>query len=138
MKVSRFEDLSAWQEARKLTKRIYEAADGTRFAKDFGLRDQVQRAAVSIMANISEGFESGSRNEFIHFLRYANRSAAEVQSHLYVALDRGYVSEQVFNELSAPVSAVKKLIGGLIRYLRAKPLTAAPQNRSTAARLSEN
>jgi len=92
MAIDRFEDIEAWQVGRELTRKIYEAARVERFARDFGLRDQVQRAAVSIMANIAEGFDSQSNKAFIQFLGYALRSATEVQSHLYVALDQGYVS----------------------------------------------
>lgn len=87
MTVKCFEEINAWIEARKLTKRIYDITNETRFSKDFELKDQIRRAAVSIMANISEGFDSQSNEEFIRFLIYARRSSSEVQSHLYVALD---------------------------------------------------
>ncbi len=89
-----------------------------RFARDFGLRDQVQRAAVSIMANIAEGFDSQGNKSFIQFLGYALRSATEVQSHLYVALDQRYVSREVFDDLYQQAVKVKSIIHGFMRYLR--------------------
>jgi len=117
MKINRFEDLLAWQEARKLTERIYTLTNRERFSKDFGLRDQVQRASVSVMANIAEGFDAKSQSEFIHFLTYSRRSASEVQSHLYVALDQSYIFEEDFNQAYGVIHKTKNLIGGLIRYL---------------------
>ena len=118
MKIEKFEDIEAWQVGRKLTRKIYEAARVERFARDFGLRDQVQRAAVSIMANIAEGFDSQSNKSFIQFLGYALRSATEVQSHLYVALDQRYVSREVFDDLYQQAVKVKSIIHGFMRYLR--------------------
>jgi len=90
------------------------------FAKDYGLRDQIQRAASSIMANIAKGFDGGSKREFIKFLGYAIRSATEVQSHLYVALDQGYLDQQRFTVLYDLTVQVKRLISGFIRYLRSQ------------------
>lgn len=89
-----------------------------KFARDYGLRDQIQRASVSIMANIAEGFDSNSDEEFIRFLRYALRSATEVQSHLYVALDQNYIDKPAFDDLYAQAGETKSLISGFIRYLR--------------------
>ena len=96
MAIQRFEDIEAWEVARHLARRIYRAAAQERFNRDFGLRDQIQRATVSVMASISEGFDSQSNKSLIQFLEHALRSATEVQSHLYVALDQrtrlqGYV-----------------------------------------------
>ena len=118
MKLTKFEDITAWQEARTLTKSIYEICRGKLFSKDFGLRDQIQRASVSIMSNIAEGFDSQSDIEFIKFLGYSRRSVTEVQSHLYVALDQDYITKQKFNELYAQTIKVKELISGFIRYLK--------------------
>jgi len=118
MAIERFEDIEAWKAARELTRAIYRVTAQTGFAKDFGLRDQIQRAAVSIMANIAEGFDSNSDDEFTRFLRYALRSATEVQSHLYVAVDQGYMSEGDFDSLYKQAAKVKSLIAGFIRYLR--------------------
>jgi len=118
MAIKRFEDIEAWKAARELTRVIYRATAQGKFTKDFGLRDQIQRAAVSIMANISEGFDSNSDDEFVRFLRYALRSATEVQSHLYVAVDQGYISGEDFDQIYEQATEVKKMISGFIKYLR--------------------
>ena len=94
----KFEDIKAWQKARKATRAVYEATADVRFSRDFGLRDQIQRASVSIMANIAEGFGRHSDKEFANFLK-AHASVSEVQSHLYVAIDMGYVSDSTFESL---------------------------------------
>jgi four helix bundle protein len=91
MKIERFEDIEGWQEARVLARMVYGVSDKGQFARDFPLRRQIEDATASVMANIAEGFDAGSDAEFIRFLCYARRSASEVQSHLYIALDRGYV-----------------------------------------------
>ena len=136
--VKRFEDVKAWQQARKLTRTIYALTDGPAFRCDFGLVDQVRRAAVSVMNNVAEGFESGSPAEFTHFLGYAKRSGSEVQSCLYIALDCGYCSQTQFQEAYKEVEQARGLITGFIRYLRnarvngkAKALTQAPSNTGT-------
>ena len=118
MVIERFEDIEAWKAARELASRIYKAAAQEPFNRDFGLRDQIQRAAVSIMANISEGFDSQGNKAFIQFLGYALRSATEVQSHLYVALDQDYIDREVFEEFYGRAVTVKNLIHGFMRYLR--------------------
>jgi len=97
---------------------VYKVTKEPLFSKDFGLRDQVQRAAVSVMANISEGFDSQSNKAFIQFLGYALRSATEVQSHLYVALDQGYITQDKFDDLYQQAVKGKNLIHGFMRYLR--------------------
>lgn len=91
MKIEKFEDIKAWQIARELVREIYRITNKDEFAKDFGLKDQIRRAAVSIMSNISEGFERGSDKEFNQFLNYARGSSAEVKSQLYIASDLGYI-----------------------------------------------
>lgn len=118
MKIEKFEDIEAWQVGRNLTQAIYQVTAQGEFAKDFGLRDQIRRAAVSIMANVVEGFDSQSNKAFVQFLGYALRSATEVQSHLYVALDQEYVSQKVFDGLYQQVVRVKSIIHGFMRYLR--------------------
>ncbi len=118
MAIERFEDIEAWRAARELTQEIYHATAQASFSRDYGLRDQVQRAAVSIMANIAEGFDSQSNQAFIQFLGYALRSATEVQSHLYVALDQGYIDQHEFDKLYQQAVKVKSIIHGFIRYLR--------------------
>lgn len=120
MEIKRFEDIESWQVARKLTTSIYALSQSSSLGKDFGLRDQLQRAAVSIMANIAEGFDSRSDAEFVRFLSYAYRSATEVQSHLYVALDQEYLDEEAFSQIYDKATTVKKLLNGFIRYLKNK------------------
>jgi four helix bundle protein len=115
--ISKFEDVQAWQEARKLTRSIYMLVEGGALAKDFGLKDQLQRAAVSSMANIAEGFDCESKIEFARFLGIARRSAVEVQSLLYVALDNGCISEQTFRAQYAQAAKTKALIGGFRQSL---------------------
>jgi len=118
MKIEKFEDIKAWQESRKLVKLIHFLTKQESFRKDFGLRDQIQRASVSIMANIAEGFDSKSKLEFVHFLTFARRSASESQSHLYVALDQNYITTKQFEESYSKITEIKNLIGGFIRYLK--------------------
>ena len=111
MAIRRFEDIQAWQEARKLVKAVYILTEQGRFAKDFGLRDQIRRASVSIMANIAEGFDCESQVEFARFLGIARRSAVEVQSLLYTALDVGYITEEEFKTYYAQADKAKALTG---------------------------
>ncbi|WP_341525791.1 four helix bundle protein [Nostoc sp. UHCC 0302] len=112
-KVERFEDLIAWQKARILTKEIYLITQQGGFARDFGLSGQIQRAAVSIMSNIAEGFERTHLGEFHQFLAIAKSSCAELRSQLYVALDVGYIEQVKFNQLINQAEEVAKIIGGL-------------------------
>ena len=128
MKIERFEDIEGWQEARVLAQMVYEVTSKGQFARDFPLRRQIEDAAASVMANIAEGFDAGSDAEFIRFLGYARRSASEVQSHLYIALDRGYVTEKEFEPIYQKATQAKKLINGFIRYLRkTQPNTPRPK-----------
>jgi four helix bundle protein len=112
-KIERFEDLIAWQKARELTRAIYKETQQGQFARDFGLRDQICRASVSIMSNVAEGFERGGRNEFHQFLSTAKASCAEVRSQLYVALDVGYLDRPVFEKLIKQAEEVGRIVGGL-------------------------
>jgi four helix bundle protein len=112
-RVERFEDLIAWQKARELTRAIYQVTAHGTFASDYGLARQIQRAAVSIMSNIAEGFERGGRGEFHQFLSTAKASCAEVRSHLYVALDVGYLDHIEFSHLLAKAEEVARIVGGL-------------------------
>ena len=109
----RFEDLIAWQKARELTKRVYEVTANGHFARDFGLRDQVRRSSVSIMANSAEGFERARQSEFHQFLSVAKSSCAELRSHLYVAHDAKYVNAVVFNDLMSLAGEVALVLCGL-------------------------
>jgi four helix bundle protein len=112
-KIERFEDLIAWQKARELTREIYRITRQGAFAKDFGLSGQIQRAAVSIMSNIAEGFERGNRAEFHQFLSTAKASCAEVRSQLYIACDVGYLDQTTFDQLLAQAEEVGRITGGL-------------------------
>jgi len=118
MKVEKFEDLESWKAARDLTNEVYSITQREKFLKDYGLKDQIQRASVSIMANIAEGFDSRSDKIFVNFLNYAYRSATEVQSLIYVASDQKYISQNEFNKLYSEVKKIHGLIGGLIKYLK--------------------
>src|SRR3989337_476091 len=118
MQIRRFEDLIAWQKARELTKNVYLLTATERFSKDFGLRDQIQRAAVSVMSNIAEGFERGGNQEFLQFLYIAKGSCGEVRSQLYVALDRWYIGQNEFNELFKSFKKLSVMISNLIDYLK--------------------
>ncbi|MDE3085054.1 MAG: four helix bundle protein, partial [Verrucomicrobiota bacterium] len=95
----RFEDIEAWQRAREISRQLYALTNNGAFARDFGLRDQVRRASVSVMANIAEGFGRGGNREFSQFLAHSRGSLAELKSHLYVALDAGFMDETAFREL---------------------------------------
>ena len=112
-KIERFEDLIAWQKARELTRAVYEGTRQGAFAKDYGLSIQIQRAAVSIMSNIAEGFQRGGRGEFHQFLSTAKASCAEVRSQLYVALDAGYLNQDTFDQLIQKAEEVARIAGGL-------------------------
>ena len=111
--VNRFEDLIAWQKARLLARDIYVTTQTGRFAKDFGLSGQIQRAASSVMFNIAEGFDRGSCAEFHQFLSIAKGSCAEVRAQLYLALDVGYLTDEEFSKLQASAEEVARLVAGL-------------------------
>ena len=112
-KVERFEDLIAWQKARELTREIYTATQQEAFSRDFGLKDQIRRAAVSIMSNLAEGFERGGLVEFHRFVSIAKGSCAELRAQLYVAMDVGYIDSSVFSSLMGRGAEVGRIIGGL-------------------------
>jgi len=116
--IKNFEELIAWQKSRELAGYVYELTRQDQFSRDFGLRDQIQRAASSVMHNIAEGFESGSDPEFVRFLKMARRSAGEVQSQLYLALDVGYITEDERQKAYILATEVKRLINGMMTYLR--------------------
>lgn len=116
--ITRFEDIQAWQEARKLVKMIYSLTNSGTFAKDFGLRDQIQRASVSAMTNIAEGFDCESKVEFARFLGIARRSAVEVQSLLYTAFDVEYINEEQLKTHYEQARKTKSLIGDFKKSLK--------------------
>ena len=113
----RFEEIESWKKARELTNRIYKVSRSGDFARDFGLRDQIRKASVSIMSNIAEGHDRGGTREFIQFLSTAKGSAAEVRCQLYVAADQGYIDENEFTELTTMATETARLVSGLITYL---------------------
>jgi four helix bundle protein len=119
MKLTRFEDLECWKEARQLNRLVYEAiGQGSQWQKDLRLCGQLQGASVSVMANIAEGFVRHSDKEFVQFLFVAMASAAEVQSHLYVAVDQGYLAPEKFDSMYVQAEKTGRIISGLIKYLR--------------------
>jgi four helix bundle protein len=121
MKLSCFEDLDCWKGARKLTQLVYGAIDRNPiWQRDIRLCGQIQAASVSVMANVAEGFVRHSDKEFVQFLFIAMSSAVEVQSHLYVAIDQKYLSQESFDEIYAQAEKTGKIISGLIKYLRTK------------------
>jgi four helix bundle protein len=131
-----FEDLNAWQEARQLVGAIYAASKQRAFDRDFGLRDQIRRAAVSTMSNIAEGFERGMRKEFVQFLNIAKGSNGEVRSQLQVAVDQKYMNKNEFTMLREAAVLLSKRLSTFIRYLEGysgkfrvmKPATQPPAN----------
>lgn len=121
MKITRFEDIEAWKEARKLVKMVYTVIKKSKaFRKDFRLVNQVQDASVSCMSNIPEGFSRKSNKEFIQFLFISKSSAAEVQSQLYVALDQDYITQDDFERIYNQADIVSKMDSGFIKYLQSE------------------
>lgn len=131
-KLERFEDIEAWRKARDLTKAIYQVTAGGEFARDFGLRDQIRRAAVSILSNIAEGFERSTDKELFHFLSIAKGSCGEVRAQLYVAFDQTYVDETQFQRLSVQAVEVSRLLSGFMKYLNASGRQKVKAARSQA------
>ncbi len=113
-----FENLDAWQMARKLANEIYVSSSSGAFSRDFALRDQIRDAAVSVISNIAEGFERGGNAEFVQFLSIAKGSVGEVRAQVYIALDQGYIDLGKFEQLQTLASDVGKKLGGLMAYLR--------------------
>ena len=114
----RFEDIDAWQKARQLANAVYQVTRTGNFARDFALRDQVRRAAVSVISNIAEGYERGGNKEFLQFLSLARGSCGELRAQLYLASDQGYVSSQVSQSLLAQTTEIGRMIAGLMQYLQ--------------------
>jgi len=123
--LKQFEEIEAWKKARELTREVYKCSKLGPFARDFGLRDQIRRAAVSVMSNIAEGFERGGNAEFVQFLAVSKGSAGEVESQLYVALDQEYISEEQFRSLKQTAVSTKTLIAGFMSYLRRSGIRGA-------------
>ncbi|HEY4416120.1 MAG TPA: four helix bundle protein [Verrucomicrobiae bacterium] len=139
--VRQFEELNVWQDARRLVNAVYGVSKSRAFGRDFGLRDQIRRAAVSAMSNIAEGFERGTKKEFVQFLNIAKGSNGEVRSQLCVALDQEYIDEVEFNSLRELSAALSKKLSAFIRYLESyatnarikKPLSAAANQQSATS-----
>ena len=120
--IRHFRDIEAWQKARELTSSVYAVSGKGAFARDFALRDQMRKAAVSVAANIAEGFERGGNAEFIQFLSVAKGSVGEVEVQLYIALDQGYVTQEEIKAIEALARSTTKLISGFMEYLRRSDL----------------
>ncbi len=119
--IRRFEDIQAWQKARELVREVYIGGAAKRLGKDFDLRDQLRRAAISSMSNIAEGFARKSDRDFARFLDIARGSGTEVQSLLYIVLDAGYINKGEFDRLYKMAGAMAAAIGGFTSYLRKLP-----------------
>lgn len=120
-KFERFEEIEAWKGAREMAGKVYEICRDGPLRRDFGLRDQLTRSAVSVMANIAEGFGRRTNKDFAGFLYTAKGSAMEAISHLYVALDQSYITQDQFDTLHAGYGEVTSKLVGLIRYLESTP-----------------
>jgi len=128
----RFEDMEAWQKACELVRQVYAASGRGPFARDFVLRDQIRRAAVSVTSNIAEGFGRGGSQEFIQFLAVANGSLNELRSQLYLALDQGYVTPEEFAQLTESAVEVSRLVRGLMAYLRRSDIKGVRHRREAS------
>ena len=133
---TRVEDIEAWQEARKLATQIYKLTSVGDWARDFGLRDQIRRAAVSIACNIAEGYARSSNLEFARFLAISRASATEVKTQMYIALDLGYTDQQAFDVVYNDLDRICMKIMGLMKYLKSvqKTTSRAASQPSTANR----
>ena len=121
MRITRFEDIDAWQESRELVKLVYSAINASeKFQKDYRLANQIQGAAISVMSNIAEGFSRKGHKEFIQFLFISKSSAAEVQSQLYVALDQNYITQKTFEEIYNQAEKISKMDSGFIKYIKSQ------------------
>lgn len=125
MKVESFEDLLAWGKARELVNKVYRVTKREKFSRDKALVYQIRRAAISVMSNISEGFERGSNKEFVQFLYIAKGSCGEVRCHISIASDQGYIDKDEFKELHDSAREVSGTIGNFIRYLRSSEMKGA-------------
>ncbi|MFA4830782.1 MAG: four helix bundle protein [Patescibacteria group bacterium] len=122
MKINKFEELNIWKLSLKITKEIYDLTAKREFSRDFGLRDQIRRAIISVSSNIVEGFEKRNNNEFIRFLKIAKGSAGEARNQLYIALTINYITEQEFKKTNNELENLAKQIGSFISYLEQKRL----------------
>lgn len=116
--ITRFEDIEAWQLGRELKRLVYACSKTGEFARDFALKDQIRRAAISITANIAEGFEREGNREFIQFLSISKGSTGELQDHLYTALDESYLTQPQFDNLYGKAAEVGRKLGAFMGYLQ--------------------
>lgn len=133
--IKKFEDIEAWKKARNLKQALYRCSRQEAFARDFSLRDQIRRAAMSVTANIAEGFERGGNREFIQFLSSSKGSCAEVQDHLYTALDEQYITKEEFEIRYQRTAEVAALIAGFIKYFQSSEIRG-PKFQAGIARFS--
>ena len=117
-KFERFEDVDAWKKARELVNAVYRITSAGEFARDYGLKDQMRRASVSVLSNIAEGFERGGNKEFCQFLATAKGSCGEVRAQLYVALDQHYITNEQFETVAQQATEISRIVSGLIKYLQ--------------------
>ncbi len=120
--IEKFEDMEVWQKAMSIAKTVYIHSRQGQFTKDHGLRNQIQRAAVSIMSNIAEGFERGTNKEFIQFLFIAKGSAGELRARLYIAFDLSYIKKDEFEKLNSELISISKQLSGFIKYLKSSKM----------------
>jgi len=120
-KIEKFEDILGWQSGREVCKLVYQLTKMAPFSRDYGLRDQMQRAAVSIISNIAEGYESQNNRTFIRYLFIAKGSAAEVRAQAYIALDQGYITKEQFDTLYTLTDQTSRRIRGLVTFLEQHP-----------------
>lgn len=123
MKIQRFEDAEVWRLARSYAKKVYTITENGPISGDYSFRDQLRRTAISIMANIAEGFERSSRKEFLRFLHIAKGSSGELRSHIYIAKDIGYIDSDQFDILHYEIVQISKSLGGFIKYLKTTDTT---------------
>lgn len=128
MAAKRFEDLEVWISAKDFAVTLYQLTEQGDFKKDFGLKDQMRRASVSIISNIAEGFERNGNKEFIQFLSIAKGSAGEVRAQLYIAKELNYISETDFNKLNEQITQVSRMLSGFMNYLKQSELKGSKYN----------
>jgi four helix bundle protein len=124
----RFEELDVWIKSRDLSVMIYKITNEEEFNKDFGLKDQLRRASVSIVSNIAEGFERNGTKEFIQFLSFAKGSAGEIRTQLHIAKEIKYINEKTFTSLNEKTTEVSKMLSGLMNYLKQTELKGTKYN----------
>lgn len=120
-KIKSFEDMNVWQDARVLVGAVYRITEAGQLKKDYGLKDQLRRSSVSVMANIAEGFERNGNKEFLQYLSHAKGSVGELRSHLYVASDLGAINCLEHKQIEKQVLSISRQLSGLMGYLRRSP-----------------